>query len=82
MNHPIRVLIADDHLMVRKGLRLMLEEMGGNILLVGEAADGAAALRLIGEVQPDIVLMDLHMPAWVGWKRWSTSELSFPRWPS
>src|SRR5215471_15996966 len=62
MNHPIRVVIADDHLMVRKGLRLMLEEMGEHISLVGEAADGAAALRFVAEVQPDVVLMDLRMP--------------------
>ena len=79
MNTPIRVLIADDHLMVRKGLRLMLEEMGGDILLVGEAADGAAALRLIADVQPDIVLMDLHMPGMGGLEAMEHIRAEFPQ---
>jgi NarL family two-component system response regulator YdfI len=57
----IRVLIADDHLMVRIGLRLMLE-MGEGFEVVGEASDGAEAIRLVESVQPDVVLMDLRMP--------------------
>jgi NarL family two-component system response regulator YdfI len=61
----IRVLIADDHPVVRTGLRLMLG-MGKDIELVGEAADGAAAVLLVGEMQPDVVLMDLRMPAMDG----------------
>ena len=79
MSHPIRVVIADDHLMVRKGLRLMLEEMGESICLVGEAADGAAALRLVSEVQPDIVLMDLRMPGMDGLEAIEHIRAEFPQ---
>jgi NarL family two-component system response regulator YdfI len=62
MDKRIRVLIVDDHLMVRKGLRLMLEEEGEDMEPVGEAADGEEALALIEETQPDVVLMDIRMP--------------------
>lgn len=79
MNHPIRVVIADDHLLVRKGLRLMLEEMGEPIHLAGEAADGAAALRLAGEVQPDVVLMDLRMPGMDGLEAIEHIRAEFPQ---
>jgi two-component system, NarL family, response regulator YdfI len=57
----IRVVIADDHLIVREGLRLILET-DPEIELVGDAPDGASAVRLVGEAQPDVVLMDLRMP--------------------
>jgi NarL family two-component system response regulator YdfI len=58
-------LIADDHLIVREGLRLILETAEG-LVLVGEASDGAEAVRLAGQVQPDVVLMDLRMPGMDG----------------
>jgi NarL family two-component system response regulator YdfI len=58
---PIRVLIADDHLVVREGLRAILEA-AADLMLVGEAADGAEAVQLAGELLPDVVLMDLRMP--------------------
>lgn len=61
MSDPIRVLITDDHAIVRDGLRLILETTE-HIVVVGEAADGKQALRLAHEVQPDVVLMDLRMP--------------------
>ncbi|EFH84116.1 response regulator transcription factor [Ktedonobacter racemifer] len=67
MPRPIHVVIADDHLMVRKGLRLMLEEEGGEeIKLVGDAADGAAVIAVVERVQPDVVVMDIRMPGMDG----------------
>ena len=58
---PIRILITDDHLIVREGLRLILETVEG-VDIVGEASDGAECLRLVPELQPDVILMDLQMP--------------------
>ena len=59
--NPIRVMITDDHLIVREGLRLILETVDG-IEIVGEASDGAECLRLVPELKPDVILMDLQMP--------------------
>ena len=58
---PIRVLVVDDHAMLRRGLVTFLLSFD-DLELVGEAADGAEALRLCDQVQPDVVLMDLVMP--------------------
>lgn len=66
MQEAIRVVVVDDHLIVRQGLRLMLEEAGDDFDLVGEAADGATALRIVDEVRPDVVLMDVRMPGMDG----------------
>ncbi len=57
----IKILIADDHLIIRQGLRLILETET-DFELVGEASDGAEALSLCKKLKPDIVLMDLRMP--------------------
>jgi len=61
----VRILIADDHLIIRQGIRLILET-GEDFELVGEAADGAEALQLCRELHPDVVLMDLRMPGMDG----------------
>ena len=61
----IRVLIADDHMVVREGLRAILDA-APDLLPVGEAADGAEAVRLVEETAPDVVLMDLRMPGMDG----------------
>ena len=58
---PIRVVIADDHLLVREGLRSILS-VADDILLVGEARDGTEAIELAGTLSPDVMLMDLRMP--------------------
>ncbi|GAA1611295.1 response regulator transcription factor [Leucobacter chromiireducens] len=58
------VLIADDHAMIREGLRMILERQG--IAVLGEAADGASAVRNTRALRPDVVLMDLRMPGMDG----------------
>jgi NarL family two-component system response regulator YdfI len=65
MSEPIRILVADDHLIIRQGLRLILETQEG-FEMVGEAADGAEAVRSCAELHPDVVLMDLRMPGMDG----------------
>ncbi|HYY73108.1 MAG TPA: response regulator transcription factor, partial [Candidatus Bathyarchaeia archaeon] len=54
------VLLADDHLIIRDGLRAVLEEQGFDV--VGEASDGVETARLCEELQPDVVVLDLSMP--------------------
>ncbi|MFJ1754236.1 response regulator [Kitasatospora sp. NPDC088134] len=58
---PIRVLLVDDHQVVRRGLRTFLE-VQDDIEVVGEAADGAEAVDRAADLDPDVVLMDLKMP--------------------
>ncbi len=65
---PIRIMVVDDHAMVRRGLATILkvfDDPSGNrqpLQLVGEAENGAAAIELCGEILPDVVLMDMVMP--------------------
>jgi two-component system, NarL family, response regulator LiaR len=61
MSQPIRVLIADDHVVVRKGIRALLATEPG-IDVVGEATDGVEAVRAAAELSPDVILMDIVMP--------------------
>jgi len=61
VSDPIRVLIADDHPVVRKGLRMAVEEDGG-LCVVAEAPDGEAALARIEELRPDVAVLDIDMP--------------------
>jgi len=58
---PVRLLIADDHPVFRGGLKMLVDSLD-TIELVGEAANGEEAIALARELQPDVVLMDLHMP--------------------
>lgn len=60
----MRVLLAEDHKMVRQGTRMYLESMG--IDIIGEATTGVEAVKLAQQLQPDVVLMDIHMPELTG----------------
>jgi DNA-binding NarL/FixJ family response regulator len=65
MTRPISVLIVDDHPVVRRGLRVLLEVQDG-IEVAGEAGDGATALALDAEHAPDVILLDLKLPGMDG----------------
>ncbi|GKS12021.1 DNA-binding response regulator [Paenibacillus chitinolyticus] len=60
-----KIMIVDDHYVVREGLKLILETCD-DYEVIGEAAEGAAALRLLEELSPDVILMDLNMPVMGG----------------
>lgn len=57
----IRILIAEDHLMVREGIRALLEK-AGDIYIVGEASNGQEAMEMVQELRPDVLVMDIMMP--------------------
>src|SRR5207248_11130273 len=58
---PLRILLVDDHPLVRNGLRTLLTSLP-DVVVAGEAANGEEAIVLATELKPDIILMDLHMP--------------------
>ena len=62
---PLRILIVDDHQMVREGLCCILKEYD-DLTVVGEASTGEQAFQLVGRLHPDVVIMDMHMPGWNG----------------
>jgi two-component system NarL family response regulator len=59
--HTIRVLVADDHVLFRRGLEMVLQSERG-IVVIGEAGDGITALRRAAELRPDVILLDVRMP--------------------
>ena len=61
LKNPVRVILADDHVLVRAGIRALLEKLPG-VAVVGEAGDGREVLELVKVHQPDVVLMDISMP--------------------
>lgn len=63
--HEITVLVADDHAVVRAGIRHILESMPG-VAVVAEASDGPSALRLAREQRPDVIILDVSMPGGSG----------------
>ncbi|MGZ3482933.1 MAG: response regulator [Gemmatimonadaceae bacterium] len=76
----IRVVLAEDHTLVRIGMRLLLETMP-DVTVVGEASDGHEALRLIEQHRPDLVLMDLAMPGLSGLEAVRLSRAQFHEVP-
>jgi DNA-binding NarL/FixJ family response regulator len=65
--NPIRVLLADDHPVVRNGIRVLLEK-AGDIEIVGEAHNGLEAIHFVETLLPQVVLMDLEMPVMDGYE--------------
>ncbi len=61
MGRAVRIVVADDHPIVREGARALIESIDG-LEFLGEAANGAEAISIAAEMSPDVVLMDLHMP--------------------
>jgi DNA-binding NarL/FixJ family response regulator len=61
----LRVLLADDHVVVREGLKRLIDEQP-DILVVGEAGDGAATIQKVQELKPDVIVMDISMPGMNG----------------
>ena len=67
MCNIIRIVIADDHSMIREGLKQLLE-LDGDIQVIGEAGNGEECLALLQTVSPDVVLLDINMPVMNGLK--------------
>lgn len=65
MSSPISVMLVDDHALVRKGLRRMVED-DPDIRVVGEASDGLEAVKLAAELKPQVIVMDMAMPGMDG----------------
>jgi DNA-binding NarL/FixJ family response regulator len=80
MNQPIKpigVILADDHTLVRAGMRALLEKLPG-VEVVGEASEGREALRLVRRLRPDVVLMDISMPGLNGLEATARMATEFP----
>lgn len=75
---PCRVLLVDDHELVRRGTRALVE-MADDMIVVGEAATGDGALTLAQELEPDIILMDIHMPSKGGIEATKELTVSLPQ---
>lgn len=74
---PIRVLLADDHALVRAGIRALAERIEG-VEVIAEAGNGPEALRLIKELKPDLVLLDISMPETSGFEVLAQQAKEFP----
>lgn len=74
---PVRIILADDHALVRAGIRALLEKLP-DIEVVGEADDGRSVLQLVGLHQPQIVLMDISMPGLNGLDAAARITAAFP----
>jgi DNA-binding NarL/FixJ family response regulator len=78
MSEPIRVILADDHPLVRQGIRLFLEE-ADDVVVVAEATDGSEAVRLVEEHLPDVAVLDIQMPGLSGIEATRQIKARFPQ---
>jgi DNA-binding NarL/FixJ family response regulator len=78
MTQRIRIVLADDHVMVRQGIRQFLEE-AGDIEVVAEAGDGAEAVRLVETHRPDVAVLDIRMPEVTGVEATRQIKARFPQ---
>ena len=76
----IKVLLADDHIIVRAGLRRIIED-AGDMTVVAEAADGGEAIRRIHETLPDVAVVDISMPGLDGLEVISQVHVHYPKMP-
>ena len=74
----IRILVADDHSVVRKGIRTLLEDES-DMQIVGEAADGDEAIALLSGIQPDVLLLDITMPRMSGIEALKVVSEQYPK---
>jgi len=74
---PISILLADDHTLVRAGIRALIEQLP-TVKVVGEAMDGREALRMVKERKPDLILMDVAMPGLNGLEATARLSKEFP----
>ena len=74
----IRCVVADDHALVRQGIRRLLQDEG-DVEVVGEAGDAAEALKRVMELRPDIILMDIGMPGFSSFEAARVIQRDFPR---
>jgi len=74
---PLRVLLVDDHVLVRAGIRTLLDQLPG-VAVVAEASDGREALQLAAEHQPDLVILDVAMPVLNGIETTARLHRQFP----
>jgi DNA-binding NarL/FixJ family response regulator len=78
MIQRIRIVLADDHVMVRQGIRQFLEE-AGDVEVVAEAGDGAEAVRAVEAYQPDVAVLDIRMPGVTGVEATRQIKARFPQ---
>lgn len=75
---PIKIVIADDHLMVREGIKQLIE-FDGDIRVIGQASDGIECLDIIGKLYPDVLLLDINMPNMNGLEVLNSLKKSKPK---
>lgn len=78
MTQRIRIVLADDHVMVRQGIRQFLEE-AGDVEVIAEAGDGAEAVRAVEAHQPDVAVLDIRMPGMTGVEATRQIKARFPQ---